>query len=303
MQTNNRRPFVWTENQIDKLSKVQTVLSQLHEFKPLTLRQVYYQLVGRGYIENNVSQYGMLSKLLKHARIEGFIHWDDIEDRVRSYYDLTGFVHRDYYLKHEFSWFLNDYQRDALQGQDVYPEVWIEKDALSSIFRKVASYYTVPVVVCRGFSSVSFLNTYKERLRRRPHQNPILLYFGDFDPSGVEMLEAMQTTLRDELGVNGIQFKRKALLKDDIFKYRLPHSPDALKHSDTRAKKHIDKYGELAVELDALPPNVLQDMIREGIEAELNMEAFTRQKTLEKTDLNELKKIKEDVAKVLGFRA
>lgn len=303
MQTNNRRPFVWTENQIDKLNKVQAVLHELDEFKPLTLRQVYYQLVGRGYIENNVSQYGMLSKLLKHARIDGYVHWDEIEDRVRNYHDLTGWPKRDSYLRAHFEHFLNDYQRDALQGQDVYPEVWIEKDALSSIFQKVASYYTVPVVVCRGFASVSFLNAYKERLRRRPSQNPVLLYFGDFDPSGVEMLEAMQTTLRDELGVSGVLFKRKALLKDDIFKFSLPHSPDALKRSDTRAKKHIEKYGELAVELDALPPNVLQDMIKDGIEAELNMEAFTGQKALEKTDLNELKKIKEDVARVLGFRA
>lgn len=303
MQTNKRRPFTWTQKQIDKLNQVQEVLRELEEFKPLTLRQVYYQLVGKGYIENNVSQYGMLSKLLKYARIEGHVHWDDIEDRVRRYHDLTGWSGRDRFINDQFHYFLNGYRRDALISQDIYPEVWIEKDALSSIFEKVARFYTVPVVVCRGFASVSFLNDYKQRIEHRNWQKPVLLYFGDFDPSGVEMLESMETTLRDELGVTGVEFKRKALLPDDIFNYRLPHSPEALKHTDTRAKKHVEQFGQLAVELDALPPAILQARIKEAIEAELNMTAFRHQKSCEVNDLKYLRTVRANVAEVLGLRA
>ena len=85
-----RKRFTWTDFQLDKLNKVQDILAELKDYKPLTLRQVYYQLVGKGFIENSVSQYGMLSNLLKWARIDGHIAWDDIEDRVRAYHDLTG---------------------------------------------------------------------------------------------------------------------------------------------------------------------------------------------------------------------
>jgi len=80
------------------------------------------------------------------------------------------------------------------------------------------------------------LNDFKNRLDYYPDKNPVMLYFGDFDPSGVEMLESIEITLKDELGASGIEFKRIALTREDIYKNKLPHSPDALKRTDTRAK-------------------------------------------------------------------
>ncbi len=56
-----RRSWKWTPYQLDKLNKVYEVLNEFEDYKPLTLRQIYYQLVGKGYIENTRSQYGMLS--------------------------------------------------------------------------------------------------------------------------------------------------------------------------------------------------------------------------------------------------
>jgi hypothetical protein len=298
-----RRAWKWTEHQLDKLNKVLDILEELKDYKPLTLRQVYYQLVGKGYIENNLSQYGMLSNLLKYARIEGRIAWEDIEDRVRTYHDLTGWETSEDYIKASLKQFLNNYQRDLLQSQDVYLEIWIEKDALSSIFTRVARPYTIPVVVCRGFSSVSFLNDYKTRLTYYPGRSPILLYFGDFDPSGVEMLKAMVTTLEDELKVTGIAFKRVALLKEDIVKYRLPHSPEALKHTDTRAERYVAEYGELAVELDALSPMDLEAKIREAIEQELDMELYDEEVGNESQELDKLSTIKAQVNNLISLRS
>jgi len=295
----NRRVFTWTEFQLDKLNKVQDILKELEDYKPLTLRQIYYQLVGKGYIENKVSQYGMLSGLLKHARIDGHISWEDIEDRVRTYHNLTGWSSSENFIKASLKQFLKGYQRNLLQSQDVYLEIWIEKDALSSIFTRVASPYTVPVVVCIGFSSVSFLNDYKERLSYQEDKNPVLLYFGDFDPSGVEMLRAMETTLKEELLVENIEFKRVALLKEDIATYRLPHSPEALKKTDTRASKHIAEYGELAVELDALSPPILSQKIREAIEGELDMELFKEETDTNLEELDKLNTIKSQVTEMI----
>ncbi len=295
-----RRVFSWTDKQVDKLNKVKNILLELDEFKPLTLRQVYYQLVGKGYIENNVSQYGMLSKLLKHARIDGYISWDDIEDRVRAYHDLTGWGSSTEYISSSVEHFLTTYKRDLLQTQDVYIELWIEKDALSSIFTRVASRFTVPVVVCRGFSSVSFLNDYKTRLSYYKDKTPLLLYFGDFDPSGVEMLTAMETTLKEELNVTGIIFKRIALSKEDVFLYNLPHSPDALKKTDTRAKKHIEEFGEIAVELDALPPQVLQDKIEEAIIDNIQLRLFIEEEQTQVNEFDLLNKIKTDVKNLMN---
>lgn len=290
--SSGRRKFSWTPLQVDKLNKVIAILNELKAYRPLTLRQVYYQLVGKGYIENKVSEYGMLSRLLKQARLDGYIPWEWIEDRVRAYHDLTGWGGADSFIKASLEQFLRGYSRDLLQSQEVYLEIWIEKDALSSIFTRVARPYTIPVVVCRGFSSVSFLNDYKERLEYCQGKRPILLYFGDFDPSGVEMLRAMEITLQEELMVEGIAFKRVALLKEHIAEYHLPHSPEALKKTDSRAYKHIAEYGELAVELDALRPDILEALIKEAIEEEIDIDLFgSEQETQEQENikLNRLK--------------
>lgn len=275
-------------------------MSELADYKPLTLRQIYYQLVGKGYLENNVSEYTMLSNLLKWARINGYVKWEDIEDRVRTFHDLTGWENRDEFIQSEMRYFLDGYTRNLLQSQDKYIEIWIEKDALSSIFTRIARPYTVPVVVCKGFSSVSFLNEFKERLNSQKGKTQLMLYFGDFDPSGMEMLEAMKTTLRDELGIYGIVFKRVALLEEDIFTYRLPHSPNALKKTDTRARKHVEAYGELAVELDALRPDILEKKIKDAIEKELDVGAFNYEVKTYRTEFDKLNHLRERVIEFLG---
>ena len=284
-----RQEFKWTEHNIDKLNLVTTVLEDLKIYKPLTLRQVYYQLVGKGYIENNKSQYVMLSKLLKWARIDGYIPWSDIEDRVRSYHGGGGWDNVDQYVNYEIDSIFKFYSRDLAQSQPKYIEIWIEKDALSSIFTRAATKYNVPVTVCRGFSSVSFLNDFKARLDNYSQGRPaVMLYFGDFDPSGVEMLDSMKTTLQEELGVANIEFKRIGLLKDDIEKYELPNNPDALKKTDTRAEKHVLKYGQLAVELDALSPAILEQKIKDAIETEFDMRLFEKEKLTYLADIDTL---------------
>jgi hypothetical protein len=288
-----RRKWKWTEKQLDKLNKVTVILDELKEYKPLTLRQIYYQLVSIGHIENKVSEYGMLSNMLKWARLDGYISWSDVEDRVRAFHNLQGWQNKASFLNVALNSIINQYSRDLWQDQDRYVEVWIEKDALSSIFTNVCSGYGVSVVVCRGFSSVSFLNDFRVRLIKQDGKKPVMLYFGDLDPSGVEMLEAMETTLTDEMGINGVEFKRIALLKDDIFKHNLPNNPDALKRTDTRSKKHVEKYGDLAVELDALRPDVLTQKAKDAIENEIgNVNAFNSQVETYNREIKELTTLK-----------
>lgn len=292
---NSRQAFKWTEHQLNKLNSVLLVLDELSDYKPLTLRQIYYQLVGKGLIENNKSQYGMLSGLLKHARIDGYVSWSDIEDRVRAFHDLSGWGDAEHFVNASINQFLKGYKRDLLQTQDVYPEIWIEKDALSSLFTKVASQYTIPVVVCRGFSSVSFLNDFRERLEYHETQRPVILYFGDFDPSGLDMLKSMQITFETEMALTGIEYNHIALSLDDISEHNLPHSIEALKLSDPRAKKHIAKYGHIAVELDALSPNVLEQKIHNAINNELDMQTFDAELSEQNNELNKLNLLKEQV--------
>lgn len=292
-----RRKWAWTDHNLDKLNQVKIILNELNDYKPLTLRQVYYQLVGKGIIDNNKSQYTMLSILMKWARLDGYVSWDDIEDRGRVFHDLTGWGDGEQFKKEHIKVFLEGYKRDLLQSQDLFLEIWIEKDALSSVFTRAAAPYTVPVVVCRGFSSISFLNDYKQRVITN-NRRPVILYFGDFDPSGVEMMKAMKTTFKDEMDID-IECKRIALLKGDISKYKLPHDPTAIKAKDTRSKKHIEQYGNLAVELDALRPDVLEKKIRDAIESCIDMTNFQHEQNIQAVELAELSQKKKDIIELL----
>lgn len=162
-----RRKWTWTGFQINKLNKVKVILDELVQYKPLTLRQVYYQLVSKGYIENTKSEYQALSQLLKWSRLDNRISWNDIEDRVRVFRDLSGWLNKSNFLNVALNVF-DQYKRDLWQSQKSYVEIWIEKDALRSVFEKACSGYGVSVIVCRGFSSISFLNDFKVRLMGFP---------------------------------------------------------------------------------------------------------------------------------------
>jgi len=290
-----RRIWIWTNKQKDKLERVKAVLNSLSNYWPLTLRQVYYQLVSQGVIENKISEYNMLSQLLKYARLDGFVSWDVIEDRLREARLNRGWEDKSHFIETEVDHFLLGYRRHLQQGQSNYIELWVEKDALSSIFQRVADPYCVPVCTCRGFSSVSFLHELRERIltSQTDEQQPILLYFGDFDASGEEMLPTMRITLEQEMGINGITYKKIALTKDDITKYNLPHDPNAVKKTDTRYQKFVEKWGLYAVELDALPPDVLEERIRKAIEDHINLEEFDAQRATAKEEKDIISALKK----------
>ena len=293
-----RRKLTWTERNLQKLEQIQEVLSQWRSYWPMTLRQIYYQLVSQQIIANKSSEYKLLSRFLKYARLDKKISWDAIEDRTRSRYYSGGYYNKKSFIESELGNFLTGYYRDLVQDQEVHIEVWIEKDALSSIFSRVTNRYCLSTVVCKGFSSVSFLKDFKNRILKNG-KSPIMLYFGDFNPSGLEMLDSMAITLNDEMNINRIKFKRIALTKEDIEKYSLPHDPSAVKKTDSRYNKFISRHGEYAVELDALDPDVLEHKIVDAIEAELDMDKFNAQIEQQNIDRDELDDLQSDVRKML----
>jgi len=296
-----RREFKWTDKQIEKLNHVIKILNEWIKYRPLTLRQVYYQLVSKEIIKNVVSEYTMLSNMLKWARIDGYIPWETIEDRVRAVHFGRGWNDKKSFIEEQADDFLGGYRRHLMNGQDKFIEVWIEKDALSSIFSRLTRRYCISTVVCRGFSSITFLNDFKERIEENEKQGkcPVMLYFGDFDASGLEMLPAMEETLLNEMGTNGIEFKRIALTKQDIIDYNLPNDPNAVKKTDTRYKKFIEKFGTYAVELDALPPNILEQKIKTAIENEIDIDLFNSQMEIEKQEVEDLTSLKSKVIELL----
>lgn len=173
-----------------------------------------------------------------------------------------------------------------VQGQKKYIEIWVEKDALSRVFEDVAWDYCLRCVTCKGYQSISFLKAYAERAERAimKGQEPVVLYFGDFDPSGVQMFEAAQNSLENDFDIHGARYERVSLNLEDIHDYNLPNNPDAVKKTDRRYQAFVDQYGEYAVELDALHPRELKRIAVDAVQNKLDMQMASEQVAVEKKD-------------------
>lgn len=227
----------------------------------MTLRQVYYQLVANYAYPNTEKKYKALSGHLTNARVHGLVDGARIIDRTRQvgrpygYDDLADFM----------ASVRNSFQRERWQGQPEYVEVWVEKDALAGVFEPVTQRFGVRLAVCRGFPSYPAIRDAAIRYQReeRAGRPLVMLYFGDHDPSGKDIPRAVEDNLAAWFGVY-VEPRIVALTGEQVDEYDLPPVP--AKRSDSRTAAFIAEHGDRSVELDALPPDVLQAMIREAIE-------------------------------------
>ncbi len=233
---------------------------------PMTLRQTYYQLVAKHIVDNNKNEYQKLSNALVWARQQELIPWGWLEDRTRQPRQVNMWSN----LQDFFETVKISYRKDVWENQENYVVVWVEKDALSGIFQRAVDIYGVTLIVGRGYNSWSVKKELADMFRAYG-KKPVVLYFGDFDPSGEDIFRDIE----ESFGFFQISLKKIekiSLTKNDINKYNLP--ADFAKKSDTRSKKFIAKNGDMAVELDALPVDILREKIKNGIEKYLDMEKF-----------------------------
>jgi len=261
---------------------IETAKDILAEGHPMTVRQVYYQLVSRQVIKNNRGKYQAVSNALVDARREGIIPWEWIEDRLRRPRHVSMWAG----LPDFAETCRRSYRRDVWNTQPNYLEVWLEKDALSGIFEDVLNPYGVTLNVGRGYDGWDSIHNAATRFTDRAAAVTVL-YFGDFDPSGEDMVRSLIKRL-ESLGCQP-EIIKCALTYEDIRLYKLP--PDFTKKTDTRSAAFVAEHGDIAVELDALPPDVLRDRLEEEVTRLMDLEALQKTKTLEKKERAELVKL------------
>lgn len=237
----------------------------------LTVRQLYYQFVSRDIIHNNMREYKKLASIINDARLAGLIDWSAIEDRTRNLESLNHWAGPEDIIDACGKQFRID--RWATQPMRV--EVWIEKDALAGVIQGVCEEYQVPYLSCRGYTSQSEMWVAGQRLLKyiKARQAPLILHFGDHDPSGIDMTRDIRDRLEMFTG-NRVELRRKALNFDQVEQYEPP--PNPAKVSDSRSTAYIREYGHESWELDALEPAVLSQLIRDEIESELDKDEWAR---------------------------
>jgi len=243
----------------------------------LTLRQLYYQLVSRDIIPNNDKEYAKLSKILTKGRMAGIVDWAAIEDRVRRP-KLPYWVKN---VKHAIEDTIEQYRLNRMKGQERTVEIWVEKDALSNVLYRVSEKYHIRLMVNRGYSSVSAMYDAFNRLS----SDDIILYFGDHDPSGMDMIRDVRERL-EEFGIE-VRVNPVALTMEQIRKFNPP--PNPAKITDPRAKWYISEYGNTSWELDALPPRELIRLVEEAVLEIIDLGLYEDMLRKEQEDIAKLK--------------
>jgi hypothetical protein len=245
--------------------------------QPMIVRQVFYQASVRTIVEKTESGYDKVQSDLVLMRRCGVLPYDWLTDNTRWQRKPRSFNDVQEALENTAR-----YYRKALWADvDAYVEIWLEKDALSGVVYPITSRYDVPLMVARGYASLSFLHSAAEYISDL--EVPTYIYhFGDFDPSGVNAAQKIEETLRELAPDADITFERVAVTPEQIVAWNLPTRPT--KKTDTRSKN----FGAISVELDAIEPNMLRGLVEEVIQRHLPPDQFAILKTAEESEREQI---------------
>lgn len=294
------------------LSAVMQVFEDYKDYLPLTGRQVFYRLVGAYGYPKDERAANRLYGILGRARRAGMLPFTHLRDGggqnqvPLTYADEEAFwVKVDEDLKH--------YSRNRQKGQEVYVELFCEAPGMLPQLVRAAFPYSVPVYGTRGYTGLSVVGEVARRALMRDLPTTIL-QVGDLDPSGVGIFDTLAadvrmfalqavhgiTTGKDEAGVlaqrlgvtkkqirriaeghanPSIKCERIALTWDQVDEHNLPTAPPSSK--DSRSKNW--PYDDTA-QAEALPPDILQEIVRDSIEGHLDMDTYYAEVELERAD-------------------
>lgn len=269
------------------LEQIDGVLRDYAEHLPMTARQLFYRLVGTHDYEKTERSYKRLCELLVVARRAqridfGAIRDDGVEQSWPRVYGGLGD------LRSAVESLILQYRRDHQEGQEQYIEVWCEAAGMVPQLWRVASPYGIPVLSGSGFQSVTAKHDAARRAVGRDAET-LLLCLGDYDPSGVSIVESFLDDVQAFADEDGavVEGRQVVLTAAQVELYQLPTAPP--KRTDGRS---VNWVGETC-QLEALAPDQIADLLREAIDGVIDVD--TRQDVISRE--------RRDRERLIGVRA
>jgi len=231
---------------------------------PVTLRGVFYRVESAGAVEKTEAGADLVGRQLLKLRRSGRVAYSRITDGTRWVRKPSSYQDLDQMLEDAAA----SYRRALWSDQAVDVHVFSEKDAITGVVYPVTSRWDVSLGVLRGYASESFAWTVAE-VALKGTTWPVYMYqLGDHDPSGVDAWRDFQEKLRGFAPEADVYFERLAVTPEQIELYELPTRPT--KSSDTRSGNFVGG----SVEVDAIPPTVLRQIVDEAIAQHIDPEAL-----------------------------
>lgn len=256
---------------------------------PMTVRQVFYQMVSLGVIAKSEGEYkNTIIRLLGEMRRTGEIPFDWIADSTR--WMRKPRTHSS--LENMLRYSAQSYRRSLWDNQPVYVEVWLEKEALAGVLYEVTEEWDVPLMVTRGYPSLSYLYSAAETIgaKSKRGKSTYLYYFGDYDPSGLDIPRKVESDLREFAPDADIEFKRVAVTLEQIETLKLQTRPT--KQTDSHSRNFT---GE-SVEVDAIPSATLLEIVSNCITQHIDESAYRTLREAEKGEREVLMSILRSAA-------
>jgi hypothetical protein len=251
--------------------------------QPITGRGIGYKLFTCGLIPSmETKEMQRVYRLLKEARERVHIPWEWIVDETRALERTPTWDNPAEYAR----CIARSYRRDFWNQQPVRREVWSEKGTVRGVLAPVLDHFAVGFRVMHGFSSAT---TVYDVSQDDDGRELIVLYVGDFDPSGLFMSEEDLPRRLSEYNGDHITLKRIALIRKQVG--ALPSFPARDKRKDPRFKWFRTNYGDRCWELDALDPNDLRDCVKNAIVDLIEPEAWKRCEIVNRAERESLKTI------------
>jgi len=286
-------------SQVESVAIINQSLDVLEKYAeagyPLTLRQLYYQLVKLGTLSNTRNEYNRLKHAAVKGRMWGLIDWDHIVDHSRHYARHAHCEEPVEIIQAASQGFRLDRWADS----KVHIEVWVQDWLHEHIARCACEPLDVGYLTCNGYMSISELWSAAQRAKRQIElgKSVVLLVVSNHTPSGTVMVDVISKRFKD-FNVD-VEVRSIALTAPQIEQHQL--LPVPLRSSaDSRNKKYIDQHGEYCWELDALDPFAFIGIIQDEIQRYMDASYYERV-ALEKTMRAQLGRAAEAWPDIVNF--
>jgi hypothetical protein len=250
------------------LERARAVLEEYRQYLPLTLRQIFYRLVGANSFPKTEAPYKRLGGYLNRARRAWLIPMDAIRDDSALRYGGPGWASGRAFLNHLRSEAAS-FRLDRTQGPPATLMVLCKAAGMVPQLSRVTGPYDIPVISSGGFDNVTELNAVAAEIAAEGRYVEIL-HIGDHDPSGAHRYLCLVENIAafvDELG-GGVGFSQLAVIPEQIRKYSLPTAPP--KAGDRRA------FSGETCQAEALASDALARILPDAIQAWLDCPAYER---------------------------
>jgi hypothetical protein len=261
------------------------ILEVLQDEHPATLRGTFYRVMSAGAVQKSEAGYKLVGRQVLKLRRSGALPYSWITDGTRYIVKPDSWNDLDEMLEDAAS----SYRRMLWRDQDINVQMFTEKDAITGVIYGVTAEWDVPLGVLRGYSSESFAWSVAESLSLR---KPTIMYqLGDHDPSGVDAWLNFANKVAAFAPDAEVTFQRLAVLPEQIYTLDLPTRPT--KRTDTRSAGFV---GE-SVEVDAIPPSKLREIVRNAIEKYIDPQALALTRSVEASERDVLTQLIGGVAR------